>query len=85
MLKLFRSAGQDHHHISDCGDFIIRILGGADGVVLRLRAGMLLSWVKIAAPLIRGQYAPVALSCWLCRQPPRSTARAVSSFGTFRT
>jgi hypothetical protein len=42
-LKLFRSAGQDNHRISDCGDFINRILGGADGVVLQLRAGMLLS------------------------------------------
>ena len=29
-LKLFRSAGQDNHRISDCADFIIRILGGAD-------------------------------------------------------
>src|SRR5260370_28277939 len=25
-LKLFRSAGQDNHRISDCADFIIRIL-----------------------------------------------------------
>jgi len=36
-LKLFRSAGQDNHRISDCADFIIRILGGADVVVLHLR------------------------------------------------
>jgi hypothetical protein len=33
----------------NCGDFIIRILGGADGVVQHLRAGMLLSSVKVAA------------------------------------
>ena len=38
-LKLFRSAGQDNHRISDRVDFIIRILGGADVVVLHLRAG----------------------------------------------
>src|SRR5229473_1499680 len=36
-LKLSRSADQDNHRISDCADF----LGGADGVVLHLRAGML--------------------------------------------
>jgi hypothetical protein len=35
-LKLFRSAGQDNHRISDCADFIVRIHGGA---VLHLRAG----------------------------------------------
>jgi hypothetical protein len=58
-LKLFRSVGQDNHRISDCGDFIIRIFGGADGVVLHLRTGMLSSWVKVAAPLIRGQDAPL--------------------------
>jgi hypothetical protein len=32
---------RDNLHISDRADFIIRILGGADGVVLHLRAGML--------------------------------------------
>ena len=42
-LKLSRSAGQDDRRISDCADFVIQIFGGADGVVLHLRTGMLLS------------------------------------------
>ena len=33
---------------------------------------------------VRGQVGPVAPSCWLCRQSPRSTARAVSSIGPKR-
>jgi hypothetical protein len=39
-LKLSRSAGQDNHRISDCADFLIRILGGGNVVVLHLRAGV---------------------------------------------
>src|SRR5260370_39308698 len=73
-LKLFRSAGQDNRRISDCADFIIRIHGGADGVVLHLRAGM-------PAPLIRGQDVPRAIVLTVS-PPQRPTARAVSSIGT---
>jgi hypothetical protein len=37
----YNLAMDEMHHISDRADFIIRILGGADGVVLHLQAGML--------------------------------------------
>src|SRR5258705_1444783 len=60
------------------------IMRRRNGLIASSVMGMLLSDVRLGTPHLKTG-RPVALSSWLCRQPQRPTARAVSSFGTFRT
>src|SRR5258705_11636624 len=60
------------------------IMRRRNGLIASSVMGMLLSDVRLGTPHLKTG-RPVALSSWLCRQPQRPTARAVSSFDPERT